>query len=296
MEVIPVDLTALLSNSIQDIPLQREDLIVVPSIFDIKEEYNVQIEGEVRKPGVYPYLGNTTIEDLILQSGGLLESASYARLEIARRIKNNMAENTSTQVAEIYQFQISQDLKLTEAASKFTLKPFDQVFVRRSPGYMVQALVKVEGEVAFPGSYSIANKTERISDLVKRAGGLTPEAYVKGARLVRKLPVDEQMRAKALKRLKEQLKDSMKIDYTNENESAIGINLDKILSNPQSAFDLFLQEGDQLKIPKELQTVRLSGEVLYPVWFLERPTIVMGESFFRGPIPRRRARSSPEIA
>jgi len=130
---------------------------------------------------------------------------------------------------------------------------------------MVQALVKVEGEVAFPGEYSIANKSERISDLVKRAGGLTPEAYVKGARLVRKLPVDEQMRAKALKRLKEQLNDSIKIDFTPENESAIGINLDKILANPQSSYDLYLQKGDVLNVPKELQTVRLSGEVLYPV-------------------------------
>ena len=265
MEVIPVDLAALLNNSVKDILLQREDLIVVPSIFDIKEEYSLHIEGEVRKPGTYFYIANTSVEDLILQSGGLLESASFARLEIARRIKNSMAENTSPQVAEIYQFQISQDLKLTEADSKFTLKPFDQVFIRRSPGYMTQALVKVEGEVAFPGSYSIANKSERVSDLVKRAGGLTPEAYVKGARLVRKLPVDEQMRAKALKRLRAQLKDSVKIDYTQENESAIGINLDEILANPQSAYDLFLQEGDLLKIPKELQTVRLSGEVLYPV-------------------------------
>ena len=265
MEVIPVDLAALLNNSVKDILLQREDLIVVPSIFDIKEEYSLHIEGEVRKPGTYFYIANTSVEDLILQSGGLLESASFARLEIARRIKNSMAENTSAQVAEIYQFQISQDLKLTEAASKFTLKPFDQVFIRRSPGYMTQALVKVEGEVAFPGSYSIANKTERVSDLVKRAGGLTPEAYIKGARLVRKLPVDEQMRTKALKRLRAQLKDSVKIDYTQENESAIGINLDEILANPQSAYDLFLQEGDLLKIPKELQTVRLSGEVLYPV-------------------------------
>jgi protein involved in polysaccharide export with SLBB domain len=265
MEVIPVDLTALLNDSVQDIPLHREDMVVVPSIFDIKEDYTVYIEGEIRKPGTYPFVANTTVEDLILQAGGLLESASFARLEVARRIKNDTAKNTSDQVAEIYQFPISQDLKLTAAASKFTLQPFDQVFIRRSPGYMVQALVKVEGEVAFPGEYSIANKTERISDLVKRAGGLTPEAYVKGARLVRKLPVDEQMRAKALKRLKEQLNDSMKIDFTAENESAIGIDLDKILANPQSTYDLYLQKGDVLNIPKELQTVRLSGEVLYPV-------------------------------
>lgn len=266
MEVIPVDLSVLMNDSVaSDIKLQREDLIVIPSIFDLKEEYSIQIEGEVRRPGIYPYVANATVEDIILQSGGLLESASFARLEIARRVKNRMAENSSNQIAEIYQFQISQDLMLSNAASKFTLQPFDQIFIRRSPGYMIQALVKVEGEVAFPGTYSIANKAERISDLVKRAGGLTPEAYPKGARIVRKLPVDEQMRAKALKRLKELIRDSVKIEYLYENESAIGISLDKILAEPQSELDLFLQEGDVLRIPKQLQTVRISGEVLYPV-------------------------------
>jgi protein involved in polysaccharide export with SLBB domain len=265
MEVIPVDLSVLLGPSGTDIPLQREDLVIVPSIFDIKEYYTVKVEGEVLKPGTYPYVANTTVEDIVLQSGGLLESASLARIEIARRIKNSMAETTSNQVAEIYQFQISQDLKLTDAAAKFTLQPFDQVFIRRSPGYAAQALVNVEGEVAFPGLYSIANKSERISDLVKRAGGLTPEAYVKGARLVRKLPVDEQMRKMALNRLKSQLRDTAKFEFMDDNQSAIGIDLDKILANPQTSYDLFIQEGDLLKIPKELQTVRLSGEVLYPV-------------------------------
>jgi protein involved in polysaccharide export with SLBB domain len=263
MEVIPVDLSTLLNNSANDIRLEREDLIVIPSIFDIKEEFSVQIEGEVRKPGTYPYIANTTVEDLILQSGGLLESASFARLEIARRIKNSMAENTPNQVAEIYQFQINQDLKLSAPASKFTLQPFDQVFIRRSPGYMVQSLVKLEGEVAFPGSYSIANKTERVSDLVKRAGGITPEAYIKGARLVRKLPVNIiQERKRALKMIKALSKDSLKFSVEIDSSSTIGIDLVKILKQPGSSYDLLLQENDVLQVPKELQTVRLSGQVL----------------------------------
>jgi len=264
MEVLPVDLSVLMNDSSSnDIKLQREDLVVIPSIFDLKEGYTIQVEGEIRKPGVYPYLANATVEDIILQCGGLLESASFARLEIARRIKNKMAENSSNQVAEIYQFQISQDLKLTNVASKFTLQPFDQIFVRRSPGYMIQALVRVEGEVAFPGSYSLSSKMERISDMIKRGGGLTPEAYVKGARLVRKLPASViHEREKALQMIKALNKDSLKFRIEIDSISAIGINLDKIMSNPGSDYDLLLQENDVLQIPKELQTVRLSGQVL----------------------------------
>ena len=177
-----------------------------------------------------------------------------------------MAENASDKIAEIFQFQISQDLKLSGVAAKFTLQPFDQVFIRRSPGYEAQALVKVEGEVAFTGNYSIATKNERISDLVKRAGGLTPEAYPKGARLVRQLRVDEKQRKEALKAIMASSKDSVKIkDISISNETAIGINLDKILANPHSNMDIIVQEGDVLMVPKELQTVRLSGAVLYPV-------------------------------
>jgi len=167
---------------------------------------------------------------------------------------------------------------LSDTAARFTLKPFDQVFIRRSPGYETQAIIRVQGEVIFPGKYSLSNKTERISDLIKRAGGLTPEAYPKGGRLTRKLPENEQQqqRKKTLKMLKEQLikermkkggemKDSMIMDLTTANDSAIGINLDRILANPKSSYDLILQEGDVLIIPKELQTVRITGKVLYPI-------------------------------
>ena len=265
MEVLSIDLGAVLAGSANDILLQREDIIWIPSIFDLKEEFTLQIDGEVKKPGIYPFVANSTIEDVIVRCGGLLESASYARLEVARRIKNVMAENSSDKIAEIFQFQISQDLKLTGDASKFTLQPFDQIFIRRSPGYETQALVKLEGEVAFTGSYSIATKTEHISDLIKRAGGLTPEAYPRGARLVRQLPVDEK-RTAALKAIIASSKDSVKIkDIYTSNETAIGIELDRILANPHSNLDIIMQEGDVLKVPKQLQTVRLSGAVIYPV-------------------------------
>lgn len=264
MDVIPVDLKTLFNGG-NDVALQREDVVVIPSIFDIREEYTFEVSGEVRNPGVYPFVQNTSIEDVIIQAGGLLESASFARLEIARRIRNNIATTSSNKVAEVYQFPISQDLRLSDSASRFILQPFDQVFIRRSPGYEVQSLVKVEGEVAFPGSYSISNKNERISDLITRTGGLTEDAYPKGARLIRKLPIDTKERRKALQAIKMQSRDSANFVVELDSVSAIGINLDKILVQPKSKYDLFLQEGDILRVPKELQVVRLSGSVLSPV-------------------------------
>jgi protein involved in polysaccharide export with SLBB domain len=266
MEVIPVDLQSLMSDPDHDILLQREDLVMIPSLFDLKEEYIVQNTGEIRKPGPYSFVAGSSVEDLILRAGGLLESASYAKLEIARRVKNNMANTSSNQVAQIFQFPISMDLKLTESVSKFILEPFDQVFIRRSPGYEVQEMVKIVGEVAFPGSYIIADKKEKISDLINRAGGLTQEAYVKGSRLVRKLPIDKKQRLEALKAIASHSRDSAKLDYSFLNdETTIGIYLDKILAHPGSTYDINLQKGDSIVIPKELQTVRLTGAVLFPV-------------------------------
>ncbi len=265
MSVIPVDLGDLINDKNGDIPLKREDLVFIPSIFDLKEEYTVNIDGEIRKPGSYSFVSGGSVEDLILRAGGLLESASLARLEIARRIKNNLANNSSNKVAEIYQYPISSDLKLSDSASKFILQPFDQVFIRRSPGYEVQEMVNIAGEVAFPGTYIINDKEEKLSDLINRAGGLSKDAYVKGARLVRKLPVDKKQRLEALRAIASHSKDSVKIDYSLNDETTIGIYLDKILSNPGSNYDLILQTGDSVIIPKELQTVRLSGAVLFPV-------------------------------
>jgi protein involved in polysaccharide export with SLBB domain len=264
MDVIPVDLKNLFQGA-SDIALLREDVVVIPSIFDIREDYTIEVEGEVRNPGVYTFVNNTSIEDAIIQAGGLLESASFARLEVARRIRNNVAITTSNQIAEVFQFPISQDLRLSDSASRFVLQPFDQVFIRRSPGYEIQSLVKVEGEVAFPGSYSIVNKNERISDLIKRTGGLTAEAYPEGARLIRILPIDAKERKKALQAIKMQVRDSANIIVELDSVSAIGINLEKILVQPKSKYDLILQKGDILRVPKELQTVRLSGSVLSPV-------------------------------
>jgi protein involved in polysaccharide export with SLBB domain len=261
-EVIPLSLTDSVKS--YGFKLQKEDMVLVPSIFDITENYNLDIEGEVKNPGKYPYATNTTVEDLIIQAGGLLESASFARLEVARRIKDNMTDKTSNTIAEVYQFPISKDLLLSDTAKKFALEPYDQIFIRKSPVYSAQANVKIEGEVIFPGFYSIATKSERISDLIKRAGSLTPEAFVKGARLIRQISPEKQLQLKDLEELKQHINDSTKDEYTSKTTSTIGINLEKILKKPGSKYDLFLQEGDVIRVPKEPQTVGLSGALLFP--------------------------------
>jgi protein involved in polysaccharide export with SLBB domain len=273
-EAIAVDLSSLLNGSTEDIQLKREDVIVIPSILDLQEEYFVQIDGEVRQPGQFPFVYNTTLQNVILMAGGFLESASTARIEIARRVKDNSALSSSLKVADIYYFQINKDLRLSDSASNFKLEPFDWIFIRHSPGYVKQANVRVEGEVIFPGDFSIANKVEKISDLLKRSGGLTGEAFPKGAHLVRTTLIDEKERIRTLQNLKLQSKDSLTINPAAlDKEQTIGIELVKILAQPGSKYDLILQEGDVIVIPKQLQTVRLTGALL-------RPSIVRFDSQF----------------
>jgi protein involved in polysaccharide export with SLBB domain len=266
IEAIAIDLSEIIAGRSADIQLKHEDIVNVPAISDLKQEYYFQIDGEVQRSGIFPYSYNTSLQDVIIMAGGLSESASLARIEIARRIKDNKAVTTSHKVADIYNFQISKDLKLSDSASLFKLEPFDRIFIRRSPGYEVQSIASIQGEVVFPGAYSISSKSERISDLVKRSGGLTPEAFPKGAKLVRILPSDEKERLKALANIRMQSNDTLLLDpYSTDKQQTIGIDLIKIMAQPGSKYDLLIQEGDILKIPVELETVRLSGALMYPI-------------------------------
>ncbi len=266
IETLPVSISSIFTNSTNDLLLQREDVIKIFSIFDLEEKYDLQIQGEVQLPGKYPYLKNMTLSDLIATAGGFKESASLARIEVARRVKNSDYRSTSAQIAEIKLFNVSKNLTISDSASNFVLEPYDQVFVRRSPGYEVQTYATVAGEVLFPGTYTIESKSERISDLIKRAGGLTPEAYPRGAKFFRQSKENLEFRAKILKAVEEvAMEDSAKLATTLDREQSIGINLEEILSNPGSKNDLLLQDGDRLEIPKRLETVRLSGALLYPV-------------------------------
>ncbi len=265
LKVIPVIVTD--SIKLKSILLQKEDIVSVASIFDIQEEYVLNIEGEVKVPGKYPYAENTSIEDLIIKAGGFLESASLAKIEVSRRIKDNQSTSYNEKIAEIFQFQITQDLKVSDSASKFELMPFDNIYIRKSPGYTEQKMVQLEGEVLFPGFYSISSKSERISDIIARSGGITPEAYVKGTRLIRQISSSKQLQLKDIEKLKERVNDTLPIDdqTINKTETTISIDLEKILKKAGSKYDLFLEKGDVVKIPKEPQTVGLSGALLYPV-------------------------------
>jgi len=262
IEVIPFSLVDIQDEQ-DPVLLKREDLVLIPSIFDLREELTVEVVGEVRKPGEYPYIINTGIEDIIIQAGGLMESASMSVLEVARRVKNPDAMQSTNRIADIYRFPISRGLKIDKDAAAFKLEPFDIVFVRRSPGYQTQMRMILEGEVNFPGEYTLAEKTERISTVIQRAGGLTPNAYEPGARLIRRLTSAETAKKELVQELALMAGDTLLMEKDKKTEHAIGIDLQHILENPGSKYDIFVQEGDRLIIPRQLQTVSLDGAVLY---------------------------------
>ncbi|MCK5700075.1 MAG: SLBB domain-containing protein, partial [Cyclobacteriaceae bacterium] len=325
--IVSFNLRNLFKGTEEDIKLQREDIVQITSIYDLHDEQYVIINGEVKNSGTYPYSQGITVENLIIRAGGLRESASESMIEVARRIQNT-EENETNQTAEIFTFSISKNLELNRDDSKFTLQPYDQVFIRKSPGYELQVTVKIEGEVIYPGLYALKKKNERISELVQRSGGLTTDGYPEGATLIRRTEfnppkTNEQLRLENLSQLLKSVeKRTQEEDFTleseaellqqkrlqnvqneldeyNENEDTgigregirmkrerltelierdsinlvasalqyetIGINLEEILKTPGSKYDLILQDGDILSIPRQLQTVRMRGEFLYPI-------------------------------
>ena len=263
-ELVSFDIAKILSGQAPDIPLKREDVVVISSIFDLKEEYKIHITGEVLQPGTFDYSEGMTVEDAILKAGGLKEGATGQRIEISRRVKNSNVLSASAQTAQVFQIDLNQGLKAT--GKRFELLPFDIIVVRQSAGYEVQRQVRIEGEVLFPGIYTIKSKDERVSDLVKRAGGFTNLAYLEGGSLKRPAKQDTS-RMSRLKRLQLGISDSIQLGKeldVDENEF-VGIDLPKIVSAPGSKEDLFLEEGDVVTVPKQLQTVKVNGVVLSPV-------------------------------
>lgn len=265
-EVIAVDLGGLLKGTVADIPLQKNDILYIPSIHDLKEEETISIHGEVASPGTFLFSKNMTIEDLLVQSGGLLEAAATTKVDITRRIKDPKSTSFSSVLGKTYSFDIKDGL-VVGGEGDFHLEPFDEVYVRKSPAYRKQQNVVVAGEVLFGGNYALVKKNERLSDLISKAGGITPDAYVKGARLIRKMTEEEQRRqadAVRMARMGEG-KDSISVEKLNISDTyTVGINLEKAISNPGSDFDLVLREGDVLFIPEYINTVKISGAVLYP--------------------------------
>jgi protein involved in polysaccharide export with SLBB domain len=314
LAIVPVDVQGILSGKVADLPLQREDVLVLPSRYELQEEFYVKISGEVNTPGAFVYGADMRVGDLILQAGGFTAGAETSRIEIVRR--KNSADGS--EIAEIIPVTVPTDLSLQENA--VTLEPFDHVMVRRNPGFRAEQLVRVEGEVLYPGEYAVTSSNDRISDLLERAGGFSRFAYPKGATLIRRneyfqspteaqqqqqllesvknnLPLDSLSRSELNKELEGRIskeiadkakakatnpevlqvdlykkqtlqtlaeRDSLEVEVEIKTTEMIGIDLEAILKNPKGREDLILLEGDVLSIPKELQTVRMRGELLFP--------------------------------
>ncbi len=275
VENIAVNLDDIMKGNAADIALKREDIITIPSIFDLTEPAYIHIQGALNNPDAVegielPFLRNMTIEDVLVKVGGLSESASLSRVEVVRRKRNVDPTSTNAQISDTYIFDISSDLKVEQKGSKFYLYPFDEIFIRKSPNYVKQTFVEIQGEVIFPAKYGIQSKTEKISDVIQRSGGLTPQAYLEGATLVREVQLSEieiAQRRQAINEIANSVKGNQVVeveDVDATKKSSIGINLTKIMQNPGSNEDMILQDGDIIQIPKRLETVRVQGEVLYP--------------------------------
>ena len=270
--VIAVDIRGILNGTSPDIELKPEDQLNIPSLFDLREPYTIKVSGAVNSTDtVLPYRNSLTIEDAIIMAGGLKESAATVNVEVARRIKDPKAEQNSNITAKVFNFTLNDDLGLisadgTTSENVFTLEPFDEVYVRFSPGYQEQQVVKVDGEITFAGDYVLAEKNSRLSDIIAKAGGITPDAYVKGASLKRKLTDDEMRRLETLMELSsnKQSRDSVGLSLANIKDYSVGIDLEKALAHPGSAHDVVLRDGDKLYIPQLQSTVKINGAVTYP--------------------------------
>ena len=267
LEVIPVDVEGIMNGKVADIPLQKNDVLFIPTKAEMMQQQTITIHGEVVYPGIYKYAANETLEDLVLQAGGLKESASTVKVDVARRIINSKALTTDSVISRTYTFALK-DGFVINGQPGFTLQPFDEVYVRKSPGYNEQKNIEVRGQVMFAGTYTLVSKNERLTDAIKKAGGITDMAYVKGARLERRITPDERLRMETvlkLAKMQSGKKDSVDINSLDLGDTYyVGIELDKALEKPGGDADLVLREGDRIIVPEYNGTVKISGNVMYP--------------------------------
>lgn len=267
LKVISVDVEGIMNGTTPDMALQNEDILFIPTKSESQTERTITIHGEVQYPGIYRYADNETLEDFVLQAGGLKETASTVKVDVARRIYDSKATTTDSLIAHTYSFALK-DGFVVDGEQGFVLQPFDEVYVRRSPGYRTQQNVMVQGEVNFPGAYTLSKRETRLSDIIKAAGGPNNTAYVKGARLERKITDEERMRMQQVVKMaqrKSDEKDSINTMMLDLGEKYyVGIQLDKALANPGGDEDLVLREDDRIIVPEYTNTVKISGEVLYP--------------------------------
>ena len=282
-KVLSVDVEGIMAGTVADLPLENEDILFIPFRSETLNERSLTIRGEVQMPGTYEYAEDETIEDFILQAGGLTDAASTARVDVSRRISDPSATEASNEIAKVFSFTIKNGM-VVDGDRSFTLEPYDEVFVRRSPAYQPQRNVLVDGEVLFPGQYSLSTKNQRISELVRAAGGVTDQAYVRGARIERVMTEDEKFRNRQVLDLVRQKGSNSGLDMVMQDEEAadydinqardsvdndtvrysVGIELDKALANPGSDYDVTLKEGDRLIVPEYNGTVKINGNVMYP--------------------------------
>ena len=268
LEVVSVNLKSIMDGSDADIPLKKNDVLFVPSIYDLESKGTLEILGEVFSPGTFPFAANTKLEDLIIMAGGLTESASTVRVDVTRRIIDPKSTKKQKEISKTYSFSVK-DGFVVEGEPGFVLEPYDQVFVRRSPGYSAKVNVTISGEVEFEGDYALNIRNERLSDVIEKAGGLTEFAYIEGARLERVLTPEELKQAQELLDMvtnnnKIYGNDSIVVPTTVSRTYSVGIDLAKILANPHSPIDPVLQEGDVIVIPQYMNTVNISGSVRKP--------------------------------
>jgi protein involved in polysaccharide export with SLBB domain len=277
------DVSDVLSRS-ADVALQREDSVVIWEIKEMQEQRYVRIYGEVQHPNKYSFFKGMTIGDLVLQAGGFKEGAIESYIEVSRRHNYEQASTKTANMVELFQFNINRDLSMMDKDERFLLSAYDYVYVRKAPSYFEQKTVSVEGEVQFPGQYSIRSKKERISDVIKRAGGLTDHAYVSGASLYRRIEIEEtDTTTRSVDELQRENKQTMeRLKLSKEDQMAyvdslmfrttkktkatrVELQLDKILKDTASIFNYHLREGDRIFIPEVSEEVHVGGAILNPV-------------------------------
>ena len=266
-EVLSVNLEGILDGTSPDVPLQNEDVLFIPTLAEHQNLRTLTIDGEVIFPGIYEYADNMTIEDLILQAGGLTDAASTVKVDVSRRLKDPSAQSADMQLAQTFSFALKDNFTV-DGDRSFTLEPFDIVQVRKSPVFQDPIRVSVEGEVSFQGNYTMDTKNQRLSDVIKAAGGVVPGSFVRGARLVRKMSDDEKARMQAVINMARQSadgKDSINLDKISMDSTyTVGIHLDEAIANPGCSQDIELVDGDRLIVPRFNRTVRISGDVNAP--------------------------------
>jgi len=267
LEVKSIDVLGILEGKVPDVELKNEDVIYVGSREEEKEDQTITIHGEVNYPGIYKFASNETVEDLVLQAGGLTNAASLAKVDVSRRIIEPNATEAGDTLAFTYSFSLNPDFTIPQGEVPFTLQPYDEVYIRRSPNYNEQQNVTIEGEVQFRGNYTLTSSNQRLSEIIKQAGGLTKRAYPEGAKLLRQMTQEEREMMETMLRTAQRNSGNDSIDVKKLltlTTFPVAIELDKAMANPGSDDDPYLREGDRIVVPRYTSTVSINGEVLYP--------------------------------